>query len=421
MGFTASASWAQLFNESMIKRAQLPLDRRLVDGQVPPTSLPCWGSILDDFWAVEVEDGDPLAVAGQWMEEITTQWAKAGIVEHLGKRVQDARRTEVQGAMIDGDELWCGLSREKRARLVEAGLYLLRCSRPQIKPVARWTGKMSYAQFFRSCTRCTVSELFGWVDAHRRGQRGRGRWTRGSRREVLESCLLLPFTQLDLASPYCTRLESSDASPGGHGRAYTYVEPSVVAEICQLTAGKGVYTSLSLEHGLALEEDGRCPLHQVDFPEVQYAWKEIPRPGGYRHITLEEASALTWSVESRLHRPAELRTRCIHLIDSAALTGAVRKGRSSLRLLNGQLRQLAACAIAGAFCPWVPSARNPSDAASSVFGIRAQGEDPTPAGIHPIRVPRAALPAAAKLVGEHPWVQQLLDDGAAKMHLATGH
>ena len=151
-----------------------------------------------------------------------------------------------------------------------------------------------------------------------------------------------------------------------------------MAEICQLTVGKGFCTSLCLEHGLAMEEDGRCPLHQVDFLEVQYAWKEIPRRGGYQHITLEEASTLTWSVESRLHRPAELRTRGINLIDSAALTGAVRKGRSSSRLLNGQLWQLAACAIAGGlelFCSWLPSACNPSDAASSVFGIRPQRED----------------------------------------------
>ena len=179
-----------------------------------------------------------------------------------------------------GVELWAGLVREKRLRLIEAALFLLRAHRPQVKPVARWVGKVSYAQFFRTCTRCTITELFSWVDSHRRGSRGRGRWTRGCRREMLESCLLLPYTQLDLAAPYCPRLEASDASPGGHGRAYTFVEPSVIGEICQLSAGKGVYTSLSLEHGLCLSEDGTCPLRQVDFPEKSYTWKELPRPGG---------------------------------------------------------------------------------------------------------------------------------------------
>ena len=49
MGFTGSASWAQIFNESIIDDCQLPADRRLVDGQIAPAELPVWGSILDVF------------------------------------------------------------------------------------------------------------------------------------------------------------------------------------------------------------------------------------------------------------------------------------------------------------------------------------------------------------------------------------
>ena len=108
-----------------------------------------------------------------------------------------------------------------------------------------------------------------------------------------------------------------------------------MAEVARLTVDRGIYTNLSLEHGMVLAEDEECPLRQIDFPESRFRWYEMPRAGGYRHITLEEASALTWSVESRLHRPAEQRTRAVHLIDSAALCGAVRKGRSSSALLNG--------------------------------------------------------------------------------------
>eukprot|EP00972_Heterocapsa_arctica_P001512 218515-Heterocapsa_arctica.AAC.1 len=38
--------------------------------------------------------------------------------------------------------------------------------------------------------------------------------------EVLVCCILMPLMQHNLDSPYCERLESYDAAPGGHGRAW---------------------------------------------------------------------------------------------------------------------------------------------------------------------------------------------------------
>ena len=52
MGFTGSASWAQIFNEAIIDEAALPQDRRPVDGRIAPGELPIRGSILGDFWGV---------------------------------------------------------------------------------------------------------------------------------------------------------------------------------------------------------------------------------------------------------------------------------------------------------------------------------------------------------------------------------
>ena len=36
-----------------------------------------------------------------------------------------------------------------------------------------------------------------------------------------------------------------------------------------------------------LTEAGKCPLHRVDLNEGDFKWVTLPRPGGYRHITLE--------------------------------------------------------------------------------------------------------------------------------------
>ena len=70
-----------------------------------------------------------------------------------------------------------------------------------------------------------------------------------------------------MSLPFCPRLEASDASPGGHGRAYTYVDRGLIGEMARLCAGKGVHTSLDLEFGLSLDEAGKCPLQQIDLDE----------------------------------------------------------------------------------------------------------------------------------------------------------
>ena len=74
---------------------------------------------------------------------------------------------------------------------------------------------------------------------------------------------------------------------GGHGRAWTYFAESKVALASSICEGRGAYTNLSLEHGL-MAPDGRCPLSQIVFDEGSYVWSSASRPGGYRHITLED-------------------------------------------------------------------------------------------------------------------------------------
>ena len=45
----------------------------------------------------------------------------------------------------------------------------------------------------------------------------------------------------------------------------------------------------------------------------KYYWHTVSRPGFDRHITLEEAAAHNWALESRLLRPGERGCRCLHL------------------------------------------------------------------------------------------------------------
>eukprot|EP00974_Lingulodinium_polyedra_P066745 6460482-Lingulodinium_polyedra.AAC.1 len=68
--------------------------------------------------------------------------------------------------------------------------------------------------------------------------------------------------QTDLGAPWNSRVESSDASPGGHGRAWTQLPLGIVARLGQLSATKGVYTTLEPEHGVELSAAAVCPLQQ---------------------------------------------------------------------------------------------------------------------------------------------------------------
>ena len=136
----------------------------------------------------------------------------------------------------------------------------------------------------------------------------------------------------------------------------TEAKVKLAASLCE---GRCVYTNLSLEHGLELPS-GKCPLSQVEFDEKSYRWSEASRPGGYRHIVLKESAACVWSLHDRIRRPAEMMTKCLQLLDSASLVGALKKGRSASGRLNAVCRQVKACLLGydmEAFWPWVASER----------------------------------------------------------------
>ena len=375
MGFTAAASWAQAYNEAKAVSVSLPSHSRLVDSQPPPSVFPIWGSILDDIWAIEECDStdDPPGVAHRWMQDMAHAWKEDGVVEHEKKAVTGVYKEEVQGVLVEGSRGWLGVSREKRAQLFQAGMYLLAQRRPLVGEVDRWLGKLSFALSFRPCARSILQDIYVWLGRHR-GICKRAELWPSVRAEIVMSLLFIPFMQSDLRSSWCRRVEASDAAPGGHGRAWTQMSEPMVAEAARLCSHKGVYTNLESEFGIILNDKGECPMQQVSLPLHQYKWSTAARQGGYKHITIEEAIALNWSLHDRLKRPSELGQRVLHLVDSAAAAGAYKKGRSASRKLNGCCRQACAIICASGIDPyfvWVPTDVNPADEPSSRHGVRA--------------------------------------------------
>ena len=226
MGFTGSAAWAQGLNEALSLRGKLPPTRRMVDGAVPPGRPPVWGSILDDIWAVdevpesEAEDA-PHGEAARWVKEISKQWTRVGIDENLPKRIHGLFSGEIQGAYLDGKNLWMGVSRPKRLNIIESCLWIVSEHRVMVKTIERWVGKLSFAQSFHVCTRSSLESIYMWMDRHRRAGVRRARLWPAVINEMLLAMLEVMTMEIDMKAKWCPRVESSDASPGGHGRAWT--------------------------------------------------------------------------------------------------------------------------------------------------------------------------------------------------------
>ena len=103
--------------------------------------------------------------------------------------------------------------------------------------------------------------------------------------------------------------------------------------------------------GIRFDEQGRCPLRRVKLPRSKH-WSQVGRPGGFRHITMEEAEAMIWSLDSRLRRPDELGCRIVTGGDNAPQVGAFMRGRSPSHALNGCCRKACAIELAGNFMPF---------------------------------------------------------------------
>ena len=418
MGFTAAAAWAQAYNEQKAVEAALPDSARLVDGKPPPKNFPIWGSILDDVWAIEEDEGDDLGVGHDWLARVAELWAEDGVEEHVKKAVEGVHREEVQGAMIDGVEGWVGVSRQKRMSILEAGLLLISQRRPLVGAVDRWVGKLSFALGFRACARSVLQDVYAWLDQHRNRTKRAQLWPSVAS-EIVIACILLPFLQSNLRAPWCTRVECSDAAPGGHGRAWAYFPTPLVAEASRLCTNKGAYTNISTEFGIEMNAEGVCPLQQVRLPYDSYSWKTVAKPGGYRHITLEEAAALNWSLHDRLRHPKEFNSKILQGVDSAAAAGAYKKGRSASRSLNSLCRQSCAILCCGGFEPfiaWMPSDENPADAPSSIYGMRAGEVRSKPSKKNPLpsvvlSVENVTSPKEEHDQDEHPLLRRWMASG----------
>ena len=247
MGFAASASWAQGFNEVVAEDAALPPSRRVVADLPCPGRFPVRASILDDCWILEEETVDDSAPWGQMLlGRVGVCWDTLGLATNVKKDVLGDLPGEVQGAFIHGRVLARLVTSEARATTSQAGLHVLSRRYVRVRTMQHFIGKSGFGQYFRSCCRPVYDRIYSWVQHHERQRRTGGVLWESVRSEILATLSLLPTMQFSFITPFCERVESSDASPGGHGRAWTRMDQGRVQTICRLAEGRGVYTNVDL-------------------------------------------------------------------------------------------------------------------------------------------------------------------------------
>ena len=414
MGFAPSAGWAQRVTDRATEG--LPADRQVRFDLAVPEDWPVWGSIVDDVWAIAEEPGtgsvvspscplrtaagrrphamdaddqpmpDDLQCPRDWIRHVEQKWSDIGVELNVKKNV-DAAEAEIQGATLHPLDHWLGVSVERRVVVMAAVLEVIGSRCLGLSQVEALVGRLQYCLSFQPCLRCLLSSVYDWIALLRSSGRKAAVLPQRAREELFLAALVLPLACANLDAPWCRRVECYDACPGGHGRAYTDLDEDLVSKAARWSEAKVGITDLSSPYGLDLDDAGRCCLRRITLPDGMW-WKEIHRPGGHSHITLEEAEAAIWSLLCRLRRPAEVGARCLQGGDNAPQVAAFMKGRSSSKALNGKCRRACAVVMAGALLPfhfWMPSAKNPADRPSrkhlSPLGFAASHdmEQPLPA------------------------------------------
>eukprot|EP00439_Symbiodinium_sp_Y106_P021533 s2228_g2.t1 len=328
MGFGPSAGWAQGLTDVVAEDANLSAERRLHPDHVVPSSLPVWGSIVDDIWAIEhAETQLDAGVGAAWMDAAEKAWVSRGVEPNLKKSVDSALGEEIQGYYVHPYGHWVGVSLEKRRWLFQATIHILRQRTVLVGVIERVVGKHGFVHSARPALRSVFEVTYSWLATLHRRRHGHVALPREVWIELAVSAMLLPYASLNLSSEWSNRVECTDASMSGIGRAWGVVPQHVAQTLARYADHATVYTNLKLPWGIGLNKEHKCPLRRIRVPIERIKWHKVGCPWRASHITLGEADAIVWAAEDRLRRPSDFNCRFVHPVDSAACAGCFSKGR----------------------------------------------------------------------------------------------
>ena len=329
MGFRGSCSIAQAVTYVVTARAGLLQSCRLLPTLHVPLRPPVWASLLDDVWSLVTDEGSDMnSQARLWLPRVDSEWLNIGVTTHPKKRVDHKENEEIQGARVHSTKHLVGLSAVKSMELIIGCLWVCSQYRPSRRAVERVVGKLGFAHLFRSANRGSFGCIYGRLQTAREERVMRINLGCACWWELIEAVTLLPLSQMCLSAPFSPTVQCTDAAPGGHGIAYTLVGSEECQRWTRYCSFRGCRTTLQDDLDLRPDLEDVCPLVVAQLPLHQYRWVEVGRPGGFRHIAIEEFEAQNWGLERRIAR-GETGVRCLEGGDNTTATAAAIKGRSS--------------------------------------------------------------------------------------------
>ena len=374
MGFRNSAIIAHRVTDAAAHAADLPTECRFTPAQATPLEPPLWATCIDDFVALHYDD-DPVGV--DWAQRLEDAWAEINVTSHPGKKLDAVPNQEMLGLQVGPDDHVLSLTPAKEWELMQMVLLVASRREYAIASLGRVVGKCNFAHALRPAMRSIFWMSYRVLAGARDLERRRVGASMEVILELVSAALLLPLCRMSLQMPWCNRVVAHDAAPGGHGLAYTELPPGDAQLWARWACHRGDFFLLEDDsRWLHVPRTGTTPLETVDLSLHRFFWHTVPKPGGFKHICLEEFDAYVWALTERLHRRDENSRRCLHLGDNSAQVFAKAKGRSSTWLMNVRCRRVLALELAGdivGFMIYVPSAKNPSDKASRIFARHGPG------------------------------------------------
>ena len=216
--------------------------------------------------------GHPWLVHSGYQTRAEQAWVERGVHPNRKKTIDGGEGQEVQGYYVDPVKHWVGVSYTKRQHLFQATFHILQQYWVQRADIEGLVGKFGFSHSCRSIMRSVFEEVYLWLDQLRSQRVKRARLPDNIWRELFPAAILLPYCQFDLSANFSQRVECSDSSMTGTGRAWASMPADLVQLMAQLSDHPGVYTNLSFPHGISLDKQDMCPLRKLKLPRERFKW-----------------------------------------------------------------------------------------------------------------------------------------------------
>ena len=377
MGASHAVFLAQEAHVELLRRAGLPMDRRLADG----------AALLDAgaFFVVQIDDlvlcaatEEEARDTARWLDLALRAYEAAGLP--VSERKVERVASTALGMEIDPAARFAGAKVAKRQRVARALLAVAQWRAAPSRLMESLVGHATFAFMFQRVGLAAFGAVFAHIRAGEdagkplapRALAPRCRW------ELITAALILAFAKVDLGAPTASLVLASDASPWGFAVCSATVPSTLAADALRFAELRGEYVAL----------DGSAARRPAQSDRVA---PQRPLAAGWEGVQWRGCFARPWRSGSSVQAIGELRAAeyafeyaarklDVHgsvqlaLLDARSALAAIAKGRSSAWSFLCVLRRIAALALATGiqWCPrWVSSEEQPADAGSRLFAPRA--------------------------------------------------